>query len=78
MKANAFVTYGIKNWTDAKIRAAKPDEKPHKLAIAATCFYLFTRMALVTGDSAIDFWERRKLFLASACPFMPPPSQNHT
>lgn len=46
--------------TDAKIRAAKPDEKPYKLADSGNMFCSFTLTARVTGDSAIGFWAKRK------------------
>jgi hypothetical protein len=39
--------------TDAKIRAAKPDEKPYKLADSGNMFCLFIPMVPATGASAI-------------------------
>lgn len=46
--------------TDAKIRAAKPDEKPYKLADSGNMFCSFTLTARATGDSATGFWAKRK------------------
>lgn len=46
--------------TDAKIRAAKPDENLTNLPTAATCFCSFTLTAHATGDSATGFWAKRK------------------
>ena len=44
--------------TDAKIRAAKPQEKPYKLADSGNMFYLFIPTAHVTGDSVTAFREK--------------------
>jgi hypothetical protein len=46
--------------TDAKIRAAKPDEKPYKLADSGNMFLLVHLTARATGGSAIGFWAKRK------------------
>jgi hypothetical protein len=46
--------------TDAKIRAAKPDEKPYKLADSGNMFLLVHPNGSATGDSAIGFWAKRK------------------
>lgn len=49
--------------TDAKIRAAKPDEKPYKLADSGNMFCSFTLMARATGGSATGFGQEKTLAL---------------